>query len=273
MVTVLSLDLLNDGFVIPARPDPLFVPTPVWLNTVPLGEYDVRGALVLGATRAVVWDTLSHPRDMQDWLPLIGNRELVIVYSHADWDHVWGTAGLPYAASASVIGHRACLGRFRNDADVARELRDRQRTEPGVWDDVRLVPPTTVFDDELTIDLGGLTLRLHHLPGHTVDCTVGLIPELGVLLAGDTVETPLPVVPADSPLPQWIAALARWADDPRVRTVVPAHGPIGGRDLLQRNVTYLGAVLDHTPWTPAGPLPPFYQTTHESNLRWTGTRA
>lgn len=280
MVTVLSLDRFDDGFAILERPGTLSVPTPispsvptqVWLNTVALGEYDVRGALVLGTARAVVWDTLSHPRDMQDWLPLIGDRELVIVYSHADWDHIWGTAGLPLA-SASVIGHRACLDRFQDDADVALELRNKQRDEPGVWDDVRLVPPATVFDDELTIDLGGLTLRLHHLAGHTADCTVGFIPELGILLGGDTVETPLPVVPADSPLPQWIAALERWADDARVRAVVPAHGPVGGRELLRRNVTYLSAIRNHTPWTPIAPLPPFYQATHESNLRWAGTPA
>lgn len=48
-----------------------------------------------GRRRALVWDTLSHPRDMAGWLPLISPLELVIVYSHADWDHIWGTAGPP----------------------------------------------------------------------------------------------------------------------------------------------------------------------------------
>jgi glyoxylase-like metal-dependent hydrolase (beta-lactamase superfamily II) len=275
MVTFLSLDRPDDGFVIQERPGTLSVPTPcspVWTNVVPLGEYDVRGALVLGTTRAVVWDTLSHPRDMRHWLPLIGSRELVIVYSHADWDHIWGTAGLPHAG-ASVVGHVACRDRFRDDNDVERELRNKQRDEPGMWDEVTLIPPTTVFEDNLVVDLGGLSLHLHHLPGHTRDCTIGLIPELGVLLGGDTIETPFPVIPPDSPLPRWIAALERWADDPRVRIVVPAHGPVGGPDVLQRNITYLHSILNGHPLTPAGPLPPFYHATHEANVRWAGPSA
>ena len=77
--------------------------------------------------------------------------------------------------------------------------------EPGRWDSVVLVPPTEAFDEERSIQVGGLTLQLHHLPGHTPDCIVGFIPERGVLLAGDAVETPCPVVPPDSALDEWIA--------------------------------------------------------------------
>jgi len=62
----------------------------IFATEVALGEYDVRGVLLVGDARAVVWDTLSHPRDMTRWRPLIGGRDLVVVYSHADWDHIWG---------------------------------------------------------------------------------------------------------------------------------------------------------------------------------------
>lgn len=248
----ITAELLDDG---------------IWLTRVPLDEYDVRGALLVGHRRAAVWDTLSRPRDMLPWLPLIGNRELVVVYSHADWDHIWGTAGLP-EARGGVFAHARARDRFATDvpATLARE----QTAQPGGWDDVVLVPPTEVFDAECSIDLGGLTLTLHHLPGHTVDCIVGFIPERGVLLAGDTVETPCPVVPADSPLDVWIAELRRWAGDERVRTVVPAHGVIGGCEILRRNVEYLDALRSGHPIEPTGPLTPFYLETHATNLRWRG---
>jgi glyoxylase-like metal-dependent hydrolase (beta-lactamase superfamily II) len=90
----------------------------VFATEVALGEYDVRGVLLVGDARAVAWDTLSHPRDMSGWLPLIGSRDLVVVYSHADWDHIWGTAGLPLERATVVMGHRACQARFT--ADVPR---------------------------------------------------------------------------------------------------------------------------------------------------------
>ena len=241
----------------------------VWVTRVALDDYDVRGALVLGNECAVVWDTLSRPRDMRPYLPLIGQRELVVVYSHADWDHIWGTAGLPWHR-ARIVAHDSCATRFATD--VPDVLAQKQNTAPGAWDDVVLVAPTETFSDELTIDLGGLTLLLRHLPGHTPDCIVGLVPERGILLAGDTVETPCPVVPADSPLQDWIAALGRWAEDERVRQVIPAHGAIGSRAIVQQNIEYLEAIRSGRSTEPDGPLTSFYRDTHMQNIRWQAWR-
>ena len=216
----------------------------LWLTELALEDFAVRGALIIGEEVAVVWDTLSQPRDMQPLRAKLANRTLRIVYSHADWDHVWGTAGLA-EPGAAIISHTACLDRF--SADVPDTLAEKQAAEPGVWDDVLLMSPTQTFERELTLDLGGITLELHHLPGHTEDCIVGFIPEWGILLAGDTVESPLPVVPIDSPLDSWIAELQRWAADPRVQTVIPAHGAIGGRELITRNIAYLDALRTGSP--------------------------
>jgi len=239
----------------------------IWFTNVVLGEYDVRGLLLVGEERAVVWDTLSHPRDMRGYEPLIGDRQLAIVYSHADWDHVWGTAGLA-CQDAMILGHRSCLARFAQD--VPATLREKQRDEPGVWDEVRLIAPSRVFDDSSVLELGSMTLTLRHLPGHTQDSIVGFVPERGLLLMGDAAETPFPVVPERSPLFQWIAELRRWEHDSRVRTVVPAHGAIGGREILQRNIAYLQGLLDGQPIDVPGPLTKFYRDTHQSNLRAQG---
>lgn len=237
----------------------------IWIARVALDEYDVRGALLVGDRRALVWDTLSRPRDMAPWLPLIGDRDLVIAYSHADWDHIWGTAGLPHER-ARIVAH--ALTRDRFDTDVPLVLEQKQAAEPGAWDEVVIVPPTESFEREWSLDLGGMTLVLHHLPGHTPDCIVGFIPERGALLAGDTVETPCPVVPTDSPLRAWISELRRWADDERVRIVIPAHGPIGGREILRQNIAYLEGILTRHPVEPQGALTDFYRETHLQNVRW-----
>ncbi len=88
------------------------------------------------------------------------------------------------------------------------------------------------------------------------------MPERGLLLAGDTAETPFPVVPADSPLAAWISELERWASDDRVRRVVPAHGRIGGREILLENAAYLEGILRGQPVEPQGEVTPFYRATH-----------
>lgn len=236
----------------------------LWLTELVLEDEGiaVRGAVILGSERAVVWDSLSHPRNMQPVLPLVRGHPLTVVYSHADWDHAWGTAGLPYER---VAAHEVCLERFA--LDVPTTLHQKQAAQPGVWDDVVLVPPTEVFLDALTLDLGGVTLALHALPGHTHDCIVGLIPEWGVLLAGDTVETPLPVINEDSPLNHWIAGLAMWAEDPRVRIVIPSHGTIGGRALIRQTLAYLRG-LRHGSRAAPEDLDDFYREAHESNVEY-----
>ncbi len=235
----------------------------LWLTELQLDQFDVRGAIIIGAERSIVWDTLSHPRDMAAVPPLVSGHWHAVVYSHADWDHCWGTAGLP--ERQIVIGHSNC--RLRFETDVPKVLREKQNAQPNAWNEVELIPPTHMVQKYLSLDLGGFTLELHHLPGHTLDCLVGFIPEWGILLAGDTMETPLPVVNEESPMEEWIAGLQRWAEDARVQTVVPSHGAIGGREIIRHNIDYLQSLLFGA--TKASPdLPAFYKEVHQDNLRY-----
>ncbi len=273
----------------------------LWLLEVLVDDFTVRGALIRGQERVVIWDTLSHPQDMQPLLPLLFNREMIVAYSHADWDHVWGTVGLPYSSqihawealglaedgrsrgwatamsgatspmamshpsSRLVIGHSSCRERFSND--VPEYLQKRRQAEPGRWDEVILVPPNLTFTDALTLELGEVTLSLHHLPGHTADSVVAWLPEWGVLLGGDAVESPLPVTAEDSPLELWIDGLRRWEQEPELRAVIPAHGPPGGRELLQKNIAYLEDMLGQGEGLAPEEMDDFYRKVHQQNLQ------
>lgn len=237
----------------------------LWVQELDLGIFAVRGSLVLGQERAVVWDTLSHPRDMTPYLPLIGERDLFVVYSHADWDHVWGTAGLT-RQPVTIIGHEHCAYRFRTD--VPATLAERQEAEPGRWDDVQLLAPNVLINQTCTLDLGGLVVELHHLPGHTKDCLVAILPEHGIALMGDTIETPFPVVPQGSDLPAWIRQLKRWEQVTALTQIVPCHGPMGDRELIRQTIDYLERLRCGDPFDLPDRLTPFYEQTHAGNLRW-----
>ncbi len=265
----------------------------LWLLEVLVDDFTVRGALIRGHERVVIWDTLSHPQDMQPLLPLLFNREMVIAYSHADWDHIWGTVGLPYSGQARlwdamglngddptyswstvgsppssrlVIGHSDCRRRF--SGDVPEYLQKRRETEPDRWNEVILVSPNLTFSESLTMDLGEVTLSLHHLPGHTSDSIVAWLPEWGVLLGGDAVESPLPVTAKGSPLELWINGLRRWEQEPELRAVIPAHGPPGGRELLQKNIAYLEGLLGRREIAVPEEMDKFYRETHQQNLKY-----
>ena len=236
----------------------------LWIYTAPAADMEVRGALVIGERQAVVWDTLTHPRDISPLTAILGDRPLHVVYSHADWDHCWGTSGIQ-RSPLSIIGHDHCRHRF--ETEVPQTLKDMQAAEPGKWDEVRLLSPTLTFDTRMYLDLGGVTLELHHLPGHTLDTIVGWIPEWGVLLGGDAIETPLPVVNSRTPLEAWLTALQAWAGAPGLNRAIPAHGAANGRDALEQTVAYLASLCGDQDVQLPKILTKFYRETHQKNLQ------
>ncbi len=157
----------------------------LWAVETAVEDFDVRAVVVAGRRHTVVWDTLARPRDMAAVAHRIPHLPLTVVYSHGDWDHVWGTAGLSHPLQ-EILAHQACLPRFREELPAT--LEEKRAAHPGEYDAVILFPPTRTFRDILTLQLGEITLELHPLPGHTPDSVVGWIPEWGVLLAGDAVE-------------------------------------------------------------------------------------
>ena len=248
-----------------------------------LGAFSVRGALVLvGDRHALVWDTLAAPSDMWALGAHLAGREVTVVYSHADWDHCWGTAGLDTTPPRAIVAHRSAADRFARELPAT--LADMRSSEPGRWDDVRLDAPGVLVEKGLTLDIGGLTVQLEHVPGHSPDSLVAWLPQLGVLLAGDVAEDPLPEVRQPEELATWAAALERWFREPGLRVVVPGHGAVGGAELLATNARYLRSLVGD-PGQPGDmpqahhaadrhsseelateQLPPYYRALHEANV-------
>lgn len=234
----------------------------LWLYEPVSAEIAVRGAVIVGDRQAVVWDTLTHPRDLSQLSSILGDKPFHVVYSHADWDHCWGTSGCR-RRPLSVVSHDDCLRRF--DEDVPQTLRNMQLSDPDTWGAIRLAAPTMTFESRLYLDLGGVTLELHHLPGHTSDCIVGWLPEWGVLLGGDAIETPLPVVNSEPRVGDWLAALQAWAAMPELRRAIPAHGTTSGRKALDQTVAYLQSLTGDQDFKLPQGLTKFYRETHQRN--------
>jgi len=238
----------------------------LWTVDVVLPEYSVRGAVIVGAECAVVWDTLTHPHDMDVVKSLIGDKPYRVVYTHADWDHIWGTAGLPDTPQ-TIIGQTHCHERFEDPDDVSATLAKMQADEPNKWDDVELIAPTVTFESQMTLHLGGITLELHHLPGHTPDCIVGWLREMGILLGGDVMETPLPVVDSAHVVSDWLAMLVQWSQVDTLKQTIPAHGTTTGRDCLDSTINYLRKLLSGDDFLLPDNFDDFYQKTHIKNIK------
>jgi glyoxylase-like metal-dependent hydrolase (beta-lactamase superfamily II) len=201
--------------------------------------------VVVTARYVVIVDTLLNPGTARALLAIArkqlrDGRTLLVVNTHADWDHCWGNqlfAGPDAKAPAPIVATRQCAERFRSP-EALPFLADMQGREPGRFDDVRYAPPTILFDERLTIDGGDLTLDLFATPGHTPDHLSLYIPEIATLLAGDAAEWPFPFARAAATLPAMRASLAHLAAlDPAV--ALYCHAPErSGPALLRANIAY-----------------------------------
>jgi glyoxylase-like metal-dependent hydrolase (beta-lactamase superfamily II) len=100
-----------------------------------------------------------------------------------------------------------------------------------------IILPTEVVEDRETIRSGEHEIRILHLGrGHTSGDLVVFLPRERILLAGDLVVWPIPLVGGDqSHVADWSATLDRLlALNPRI--LVPGHGPV------QRDLAYVKSV-------------------------------
>ncbi len=204
--------------------------------------------IVVTARFVVIVDTLINPATAQQLVgyarPYLSGRQLLVVNTHADYDHAWGNqlfAGPDAPYPAPILAHSRCAARLRSDDD-AQDLAEMQAEEAGIFGTVTLTPPTITFDSTLSIDGGDLTLQLFPTPGHTPDHISLYIPEIRTLLPGDAVELPFPLTHSLDGLPQMRAAQVALAGM-EADTVLYCHAPVDiGPRLLHDNLAYFDAL-------------------------------
>lgn len=207
---------------------------------------------IIVTTRYVVLvDTVINPttaRQMLDFArPQLAGRQLLVVNTHADYDHAWGNqlfAGPTAAFPAPIIGTRRAAEQFAQP-DATTHLQAMQAAEPAIFAEVVLTPPTILFEERLVIDGGDLTLELFATPGHTVDHLAIYLPEIETLLAADAAELPFPLARTVDGLPTMRASLQTLADR-QAKTVLYCHAPVTiGPSLLHANIAYYDGLEAH----------------------------
>ncbi|WP_375450721.1 MBL fold metallo-hydrolase [uncultured Devosia sp.] len=193
----------------------MFSPEPNWLDD---------GAFTLGCCsfavvegdEALVYDThmsIPHARLIRRTLEAQGVTRMRVVLSHWHPDHIAGNAVF---ADCEIIA---------NTLTAAAMVDNRERLENDTPPIKPVIMPTTTFETEITLRVGGTVVELRHLDIHSHDETVLLLPQSGVLLAGDTLEDTVTYVTQPKRLAIHLQDLARmesWA----FTRILPNHGSV-----------------------------------------------
>jgi glyoxylase-like metal-dependent hydrolase (beta-lactamase superfamily II) len=204
---------------------------------------EVDAYAVITERYVVICDTMLCPEDAAAMMQMVQRelpgRELLVVNSHADWDHVWGNRYFTGEHAAPIIAHEHSLARWQSD-ESRKELEDYQQRYP-VFRSVTLVPPTITFQHGLTIHGGDLSIEFIPAPGHHLDHIAAWIPQLRLLLAFDAAERPFPIIEDAAAVPLMFSTLESFIALKPER-VLCSHGKTTGPELVKDNLAYLREV-------------------------------
>lgn len=201
---------------------------------------------VLTERGPVLVDSPVLPQDIRNLLGELSKISLMdiayLVYTHEHFDHLIGSAHL----TKRVIAHQASVSEIaRLETDLPEEVKryfpDIYRKYSQVFDSVEIILPEIVFDGKLEINMGNRTLVLFYAGGHSKGSLGIYITEDKILFAGDNIVIGMPLVTPNSSFREWIDFL-RNVEKMDIKTIIPGHGMICGKDTASKTLTYFETV-------------------------------
>ena len=201
---------------------------------------EVTATVIFTSEGAVIVDTLPFPQEtrfIREFLTQRRTKALYVINTHSHADHIYGTYLFP---EAEVIAHYQCRRLMERHAEEA--LASAKQQTPRLAD-VKIRYPELLFNDAMTLRIGGKTLELNYSPGHSRDVITVHAVEDRLMVASDTV-MPVPYV-VGGDLDDMIQSLTA-IKQKNLENLVQGHGEVLLRgeieDTLAASINYLKTV-------------------------------
>ena len=197
----------------------------------------------------VMVDTPQKPTEWGGWKEALAAHGPVkwLINTEPHWDH---TMGNPFF-EGKIIAHDETLRNFYNKSPlwgfgidgVGPWIAKADPEGVSIAGDYKPRAPEVTFSHDATLYVGGEEIRILHTPGHTSGETAVHLPGRGVLFATDNLFVDHMVWWQDADPFDCLASLDRLRGlDADV--VVPGHGPVCGKEWIDRMEETTREVLD-----------------------------
>ncbi len=201
---------------------------------------EVTATVVFTDEGAILVDTLPFPQETRVIRDFVNQRRAQVLYvvnTHSHVDHIYGTYLFPEAV---VIAHYRCRQLMERHAETS--LTEAKKQTPQLAD-VTIRYPELLFNECMTLRIGGKTLELTYSPGHSRDVITVHVIEDRLMIASDTV-MPVPYI-VGGDLDDMIRSLAA-IKQRNLENLVQGHGSILLRgeieETLDANIQYLKCI-------------------------------
>ena len=195
---------------------------------------------VVDGTEAILYDThisLTHARMMRRTLEEAGVTSIRVVLSHWHDDHVAGN---------EVFADCEIIALDKTEKALADHRAALESGEPAIRP---LIMPNRIISGPTELAVGRLKVALQPAEIHSHDGLILLLPDLGLMLAGDTLEEPITYVAEPQRLAVHVEELKRIREWGYPR-ILPNHGAPDviaaggyGPELIDATIRYVKKLL------------------------------
>ncbi|MFN7946734.1 MAG: MBL fold metallo-hydrolase [Blastocatellia bacterium] len=183
---------------------------------------------------------IAHASTLRD-RPTIGeaNRQQMLNGGRGYADHLRSRVAENKSLAGTELTDEERINYLSDAAWIERALNEAPQ--------VRILPPTLTIEDRLTLQRGRRTIDIRFLGrGHTGADLIVHLPQEGILLTGDLIVWPVPLVGSTSFPADYSATLERLLTIP-AQIIVPGHGPVlRDQEYLRQTARLLASLKDQT---------------------------